>query len=187
MSHVDFGEALQYLRKRDADLSVAEIWLSLFVITCRYRMTIGFCGNYYPSADFFEDLGITFFGPYFRPDKFKPYEDVAHELKSIIQSGNNSTENSLHHENHCALYRLTAHKIFREYFERWKTHDRIHPRRSEYRTISEAVLLPTKLDLDELLGSILKSLGLRLKEDFGISAHHFSYGFLWKFPRRRDK
>jgi hypothetical protein len=182
MSHVDFGEALQYLRQRDADLSVAEIWLSLFVITCRYRMTIGFCGNYYFLIDF-QDLGITFF----RRDIFKPYEDVAHELKSIIQSGNNSTEYSLHHENRCALCKLTAHKIFREYFQRWQTHDRIDPRRDEYRTISEAVLLPTKLDLDELLGSTLKSLGLSLKEDFGISAHHFSYEFLWKFPRRRDK
>lgn len=168
MAHSDFDDAVQYLKQRGGDLSVAEAWLSRFVISCRYRITYGF-------HDVLQGFGLRMF----RDVRFQAYQDLSVTLKEFARSDDSGTGNmSLYHYNNQILLQSADWKDVTDYFQWWQTHKKVSRIHSEFQTSAEVVFLPEKREINQLLASVLRELGFMPNADFGIAAHHFDFGFL---------
>ena len=161
IGHTDFEESMDYLKKRDTDLSIAEAQLALFVIHCRCEQTITGILN-------LQRFGLS---PYYGKVHFKNYADIADALKANEELDNAETEIfRLKWKFSDTLKRSAAFFILREYNHRWQPVER-NAGNSTYTTIAEVIFLPEPSTVEELLCSVLKSLGFKPDENFNLSSH----------------
>jgi hypothetical protein len=170
MSQNDFDESIRYLETRGAKLSVAEAYLSLFVLSCRHSITRGF-------SNVLQGFGLS---ELFNAPRFKAYEDVSRALRVSEQSEDTRHElYRINMDNLRAVKELSAFQIAKEYSRWWQTSD------SKNNTAAEVVFLPVKSELNELLCSVLKGLGfIPIKDLRGKGNPSFDSIFLSKvdFP-----